>query len=223
MNFRFWLAGLLLCELVSATVGCSRIEPTWQAAPGQPNQAVRIYATRVHTILSLPLPQSSTRATTGTEEWAFGQKLWYYDDRQQPLAGVNYALHRVWGFVRAGVWPSPGIIEVVHPQKALPVREPGLVRREWTFNVAPEKVAAMRAWLEASKNGAAIDQDTESAYFPAQKRYWAFYTCHHYAAQALRAGGIPAGVGRCWLPWEFWGQLDELEEAQEESVAPPAP
>ena len=194
---------------------CSTVKPTWQPAPGEPAVAVHVYRTAIHTILGLP-PEKNSRLV---EEWSFGQKLWFYDTQTTSSSQVWEALRLAWfysaGVLSAGFYPSRGVVEVVHASRPLPQREPEEWVGGWTFYLSPAELSATRAWLRASlEPGAmAIYSDDESTYWPSRRKYWTFYTCHHYAAQALQAGGIPAGAGRGWNPWWLWGQLSDLEAA----------
>ncbi|HEY7930442.1 MAG TPA: DUF2459 domain-containing protein [Steroidobacteraceae bacterium] len=53
-----------------------------------------------------------------------------------------------------------------------------------------------------------------SVYLAAQPRYSGLHTCNSWAAEALRAAGLPVRVRGIIFAWQLWVQLPRLQRAQ---------
>ncbi|HWG76716.1 MAG TPA: DUF2459 domain-containing protein [Steroidobacteraceae bacterium] len=60
-----------------------------------------------------------------------------------------------------------------------------------------------------------------SVYLAAQPRYSGLHTCNSWAAEALRAGGLPVHVRGVVFAWQLWRQLPRLRRAQGQLRASP--
>jgi hypothetical protein len=60
-----------------------------------------------------------------------------------------------------------------------------------------------------------------SAYLAAQPRYSALHTCNRWAAEALRASGLPVHVRGVIFAWQLWRQLPRLRRTERQLDARP--
>lgn len=208
------LACFLLLLVCASCASLSKSDALQQSTA--PMQRLVVLASGRHTLIVLPL------ANNRQEEWAYGEKLWFVDAkdeaderRQERWVRVGLALHALF-------WPCTGVVEQVHPSRAYQVRNPAEPLTIWEFDVTAEQVARMRAWLEASRApGKPLLDEGESIYYVSVRRYHVFHTCTQYAACALRAGGVPVSPAICLFPAILWWQLDRL--AGKVTELPPRP
>ena len=179
--------------------------PGLAAARRRPGCRVIVYADRYHSIIGLP------RETGGDEEWAFGERIRYYEEKDRDfLANKEYFLF-VTDALRALFWPNRGVIEITRSEKAYPARNPESKISSWEIPVSAEGLERMRAWLNCTLGSpTALLDDGWQIYYPSARRYHFLYTCHHFVAQALREGGVPVQPRRCLLPSGLWRQLNRL-------------
>lgn len=194
---------LAACLLVACASSSPRL---WPARPGEKTVRVTVYATGFHSMLALP-------AAKGWEEWAYGEKIWFYDDKKAagPAEKEPDLGFRLGGAMRALFHPGPGVIEVCRAVKPYPEREPQEHLRTWQIELGESGYRRMQAFLAQSRaSEKPIDQGEGQIFYLAAQRYCLFNTCHHYVAQALRAGGVPIHCSYCIIPQGFWAQLNSF-------------
>lgn len=164
---------------------------------------VTVFAERFHSIIGLP------RAPQGSEEWAFGERVWFYDEKETDALKQKEYMAFAADALRALFWPNPGVIEVSKADKPYNLRNPEGKVTVWQLEVSEEGARRMRAYLEASiGTKQALYQDDWQTYYTAARRYDVLYTCHHYVAGALREAGVPVHPTFCFFPGGLWWQLD---------------
>lgn len=197
---------LLAAALLSSCAGTRY--PAWPPRPGEPAVRVTVFAERFHSILGLPgQPQ-------GAEEWAFGERVWFYDEKD-----TDYLKHREYfafftDACRALCWPRAGVVEISKAGKPFDLRNPETRTKVWEITVSEEGARRMRAFLEGTidRRSVILDEGGQT-YYASPQRYHVLYTCHHYVARALRAGGVPIHPGWCFFPSGLWMQLDRTGKA----------
>jgi len=199
----------------------------WPPRPGEPTIRVTVYGTAMHSLISLPIADGSTSgalvaqdasatatatasAAIGYEEWAYGQRLWFYDAEESAGSRLRYAYYRTLGVLSAFFWPSAGVVQLTRAGQDYQARNPQEPCRSWRLELSVAGCQRMRAYLEASivKDGL-IERDGPTLYYIAAHKYHVFYNCHHYVACALREAGIPLSPWRCLIPSGLWRQLDK--------------
>jgi hypothetical protein len=129
------------------------------------------------------------------------------------------------------LWPGPGMI-LGTGLKATPVEAFG---DAWVLELRVSSAKARSAqafiWNSLANVGSAADGkgvvDGEAAagqpitayakgpyegslYFSALPRYSAFHTCNTWAAEVLKAAGLPVRSKRVWLAGQLWSQTQKL-------------
>ncbi len=199
VTFAFMMATGLLA-------GCATT-PTVKFAPAGQRQLVTIrvfYNAKMHSQIELPAPGGKF------DDWAYGEMYWTWDSATRFRDHARSCFEGTKGALGALFWPSPGVVTYYKLDRPYPESYPEDPLRIWTFQITPEGLENMRAWLEASKQekNPLLDQDWQKIYKSTQ-RYHVFHTCHHYVAKALKEGGVPMRTSICWMPWGFWDQLDK--------------
>lgn len=118
------------------------------------------------------------------------------------------------------LWPGPGMI-LGTGLEATPAEAFG---DAWVIElkVSSAMVRSAQAfiWNSLDKGGeAATDRPITayargpyegSLYFNSLARYSAFHTCNTWAAEVLKAGGLPVRSKRVWLAGQLWSQTQKL-------------
>lgn len=117
------------------------------------------------------------------------------------------------------LWPGPGMI-LGTGLKATPAEAFG---DAWVIElkVSSAMVHSAQAfiWNSLEDGGAAADRPITayargpyegSLYFNALARYSAFHTCNTWAAEVLKAGGLPVRSKRVWFAGQLWSQTQKL-------------
>jgi hypothetical protein len=195
------LAGLALAWAI-ATIGCAGGGVPWSPKPGQPAEHVIVYRDHYHGTLGLP------GGAKGIEEWAYGERVWIVDERDQGDFYNRQSVAASSGALRALFWPNRGVVELTEGGPAYDARNSTGTLTTWRIPITPEGLAVMRRFLDASiQSRQAILVDGCQSYYPSAARYHVFNNCNHYIAEALRAGGVPIHPSWCLLPAGLWMQL----------------
>lgn len=207
LSRRFVFAALLLCLAAAPllTSCASARRPAWPPPPGEPATFVTVYGERFHSLLALP------RQPRGAEEWAFGERVWFYEEKDADNQKRREYAAFFTDAMRALFWPNSGVIEVSKADKPFDARNPEVHADVWRIPVSQEGLRRMRAYLDRSiGQPKALYDDGWQVYYIASSRYHVLHTCHHYVALALREAGVPVHPGWCFFPGGLWLQLDRL-------------
>lgn len=131
------------------------------------------------------------------EEWGYAERAWYLEGK----TGVS-------GVLRALFWPTEGVVEIGHHDRAWADRTPQPPAELFVFRLSEEGYRRLRKHL-----GGTILVDTpiasagQSTFYQGTRSYHLFHTCHQYAAHALREAGLPISVSwafnRTSLVWQL--------------------
>jgi uncharacterized protein DUF2459 len=125
----------------------------------------------------------------------------------------------------AALWPGAGLILVTTltntPQQAFGAANVIELR------VTSTQASALQRFIRESMSGGpdasfAFEGPGPyqgSAYFKAVPRYSALHTCITWAAEALRAGGLPVRTRLTLVAAQLWGQVLKLDPRNADSVA----
>ena len=197
-----------LCLLALFLVSCaSGSRPAWPPRPGEPTVAVTVYGERFHSRIGLP------RAPQGTEEWSFGERVFFYEEKDTDhLKNKEYLIFFT-DALRALCWPNAGVIEVSKADRPYNQRNPQARVSVWRIAVSEEGARRLRDYLQRSiGTPTALYHDDWQAYYTSAWRYDVLFTCHHYVAGALREAGVPVHPWWCFFPSGLWWQLDRLAQ-----------
>ncbi len=184
----------LLPGLLLLGVGCaSPIQELWPPAPGSPTHDIIVSVDTWHAMIAFPQegtprPSGSARLAPSPvprgllyEEWGYAEQAWYLEGQQ----GFSGAL-------RALFWPSDGVVEVGTHLRPWSERTPDPPAEQFRLRLSGEGYLRLRAFLEGSRRSETpLRSSNGSVFYPAQRTYSVFHQCHHYAAHALRAAGLP--------------------------------
>ncbi len=112
------------------------------------------------------------------------------------------------GVVRALFWPTEGVVEVGHYDRVWAERTPQPPSELFTFRLTEEGYQRLRRHLHATLlSEEPVASFGQSVFYPANRSYHLFHTCHQYAAHALREAGLPVSpfwaFNRTSLAWQL--------------------
>jgi hypothetical protein len=160
-----------------------------------------------HAMLAFPFPTSdeSSQEAPEFEEWGYAERAWYVKGQ----TGIT-------GIFRALFWPSDGVVEVGRHPAIWAERTPQPPVRIFLFHLEEDQYDAIRRHLQATMaSSTPIAEFGPSRFFPAVRSYHVFHTCHQYAAQALRAGGLPLTPSLAFTSSMLARQLESLQRKQQ--------
>ena len=198
---------LLLVAAPLLTSCAATRTPAWPPRSGEPATCITVYGERFHSLIALP------RQPRGDEEWSFGERIWFYDEKDEDrLKRKEYAAFAA-DALRALFWPNAGVIEVSKADQPFDARNPEIHTTAWRIPVSQEGLRRLRAYLDGSiAQRNALYNDGWQVYYVASTRYHALHTCHHYVARALQEAGVPVHPAWCFFPGGLWLQLDHLSK-----------
>lgn len=119
----------------------------------------------------------------------------------------------------AALWPGPGLILVtgLATTPALAFSERQVIRIEVT--AAQELAAEAFVWRSMAGGDAPVEPVATgpydgSVYFSARPRYSGVYTCNTWAAEALRAAGLPVRSAGVVLAGQIWRQAQRCQASE---------
>jgi hypothetical protein len=213
MNVRSLLIALLLG-------GCaSPVEGLWPPAAGAPSHKIHVSLDTWHAVIAFPLSPSLVpsplngggKGGGGFEEWGYAERAWYLEGRQ----GIG-------GVLRALLWPTEAVVEVGHHDKVWADRTPQPPAELFTFRLSDEGFRRLHAHLRATiASQEPVVTVGTTTFYPAVDSYHAFHTCHQYAAQALRAAGLPISPFWAFTRGAFAVQLRRASGRPDGARLPP--
>ena len=175
--------------------GCAAPGPVrglWPPPEGQPVRRILVSVDTWHGMVALPQPDGTL------EEWGYAERGWYHEHRQG-----------VWGAIRALLWPTEGVVEVVRAREPWARRTPQPPARMWEFDLTEEGYSRLVRYLQESRAGPEpISGERDRAWYAARRSYCLCHTCHHWLAAALRRAGLPVAPGCAFTAGELTRQLD---------------
>ncbi len=204
----------LLPGLVLLAMGCaSPIQELWPPAPDSPTRDIIVSVDTWHAVIafpqdgneqpsrSFPLASSPVPRAVQYEEWGYAEQAWYLEGRR----GFT-------GVLRALFWPSAGVVEVGTHARPWSERTPDPPAEQFQFRLSDEGFLRLRTFLESSRASETtlLSADGRS-FYPARGSYSVFHHCHHFAAHALRAAGLPVFAAWALTRTLFVAQLHRAE------------
>jgi Protein of unknown function (DUF2459) len=185
---------LLMLACLGLT-GCARVGPAPVAR--EPETGGRVIVVSVdtwHAMIAFPLSNG------GFEEWGYAEQAWYLEGRQG-LAGA----------LRALLWPTPAVVEVTVSDTLWAERTPQPPADVFVLRIGEGGYRQLRDHLAATladpEPVAVLDG---SRFYRARRAYHLFHQCHHYAARALAAAGLPVAPASAFTRSAFAAELERL-------------
>lgn len=186
---------ILVC--VGLTGGCAGAGPA--PLPRESEIGRRVIVVSVdtwHAMIAFPLSNG------GFEEWGYAEQAWYLEGRQ----GLTGAL-------RALLWPTAAVVEVTVSDRLWAERTPQPPADVFVLQIGEGGYRRLRDHLAATiaapepEPVAVLDG---SRFYRARRAYHLFHQCHHYAARALAAAGLPLAATSTFTRSAFAAQLQRL-------------
>ena len=200
----------VLLTLLSACA--SPVESLRPPPPDSDSQTIVVSLDTWHAMIAFPIdtPDASRFAPHAYEEWGYAERAWYLEGK----TGVT-------GIARALFWPTEGVVEVGHYDRVWAERTPQPPSDLFSFRLSEEGYQRLRQHLHATLLiEKPVASFRRSAFYPAQRSYHLFHTCHQYAALALRKAGLPISpfwaFNRTSLAWQLRRAARLSEERQTE-------
>lgn len=200
----------------------------WPPAPGSPAHDILVSVDTWHAVIAIEkesaegrglrtersetnVPSQSSALSPQNflyEEWSYAEQAWYLEGRQGPT-----------GVLRALFWPSDGVVEVGFHARPWSERTPDPPAEQFRFALSEEGYLRLREFLEGSRrSGTPLRAGAGTAFYPALRPYSVFHQCHHYAAHALRAAGMPVSPAWALTPSLLVAQLRRAEQLAPETA-----
>ncbi|MBK9307045.1 MAG: DUF2459 domain-containing protein [Nitrospira sp.] len=187
----------IVLTLLSACA--SPVDGLWPPPPEPVQHTVSVSIDTWHAMIAFRVdtPDVSRFTPHAYEEWGYAERAWYLEGK----TGVS-------GVVRALLWPTEGVVEVGLHDRVWAERTPQPPSDLFTFRLTEEGHQRLRQHLHATLlNEEPVASFHQSVFYPAKRSYHLFYTCHQYAAQALREAGLPVSpfwaFSRTSLAWQL--------------------
>ena len=201
-------AGVVVALVLVA--GCARpVAGLWPPAPGVSTRGIAVSVDSWHAMIAFPLStrdESTAEASLRArfEEWGYAERGWYLEGRQG-LSGV----------LRAMLWPSPGIVEVVLADRLWAERTPDPPAETVRFEITEVGHSRLRGHLRSTLAAAEpMAVEGASRFYAARADYHLFHTCHQYAALALREAGLPLSPELAFSRGSLLAQLRRASRMQ---------
>lgn len=144
-----------------------------------------------HAMIAFP------NSSEGFEEWGYAEQAWYLEGRQ----GLSGAL-------RALLWPTAAVVEVSVSDRLWAERTPQPPADVFVLRIGEAGYRRLRDHLASTiavpEPVAVMDR---SRFYRARRAYHLFHQCHHYAARALAAAGLPVAPASALTRSAFAAEL----------------
>jgi len=217
MSLHVIAGAIALSATVLLSACASPVEGLWPPPPASVQHTVSVSIDTWHAMIAFPREDGTEHSALGSqhsyEEWGYAERAWYLEAK----TGVS-------GIVRALFWPTDGVVEVGHYDRVWAERTPQPPSDLFTFRLTEEGYQRLRRRLHATLlSEEPLAAFRQSSFYPAQRSYHLFHTCHQYAALALREAGLPISpfwaFNRTSLAWQLRHAARLVEEQQTEVSA----
>jgi Protein of unknown function (DUF2459) len=175
--------------------GCAAVGPA--PASREPEVGQRVIVVSVdtwHAMIAFPL------SSGGFEEWGYAERAWYLEGRQ----GLTGAL-------RALLWPTQAVVEVTVSDTLWAERTPQPPADVFVLRIGEGGYRRLRDHLAATiADPEPVAVFDGSRFYRARRAYHLFHQCHHYAARALAAAGLPVAAASAFTRSAFAAELERL-------------
>ena len=200
---------LLLCSCAAPVQGL------WPPPEGAPTRTIVVSLDTWHAMIAITLDERVTALDQKSmfEEWGYAEQAWYLEGRQ----GITGAL-------RALFRPNPGVVEIGLHEQVWAARTPQPPAETFVFRLSEAGYLRLRRHLlstiGATNPVLVVDR---IRFYPSKRPYHLFHQCHQYAAEALRAAGLPLSAWWAFSRTSLAMQLRRAARMADEAAASRAP
>lgn len=206
---------LLIPSLLLLWSCAAPVQGLWPPPEGVPTRTIVVSLDTWHAMIAITLDERVTALDRKSvfEEWGYAERAWYLEGRQ----GITGAL-------RALFLTNPGVVEIGLHEQVWAARTPQPPSETFVFRLSESGYLRLRRHL-LSTIGAAnpvlvLDR---VKFYPSKRPYHLFHQCHQYAAEALRAAGLPLSPWWAFSRTSFAMQLRRAARMADEATASRAP
>ncbi|TLY34213.1 MAG: DUF2459 domain-containing protein [Nitrospirae bacterium] len=191
------------------------VQGLWPPPEGAPTRTIVVSLDTWHAMIAITLDERVTALDQKSmfEEWGYAEQAWYLEGRQ----GITGAL-------RALFRPNPGVVEIGLHEQVWAARTPQPPAETFVFRLSEAGYLRLRRHLLSTIGATTPVLVVDRVrFYPSKRPYHLFHQCHQYAAEALRAAGLPLSAWWAFSRTSFAMQLRRAARMADQAAASRAP
>ena len=191
------------------------VQGLWPPPEGAPTRTIVVSLDTWHAMIAITLDERVTALDRKSvfEEWGYAEQAWYLEGRQ----GITGAL-------RALFRPNPGVVEIGLHEQVWAARTPQPPAETFVFRLSEAGYLRLRRHLLSTIGATTPVLVVDRVrFYPSKRPYHLFHQCHQYAAEALRAAGLPISAWWAFSRTSFTMQLRRAARMADQAAASRAP
>ena len=191
------------------------VQGLWPPPEGAPTRTIVVSLDTWHAMIAITLDERVTALDQKSmfEEWGYAEQAWYLEGRQ----GITGAL-------RALFRPNPGVVEIGLHEQVWAARTPQPPAETFVFRLSEAGYLRLRRHLLSTIGATTPVLVVDRVrFYPSKRSYHLFHQCHQYAAEALRAAGLPLSAWWAFSRTSFAMQLRRATRMADQAAASRAP
>lgn len=191
------------------------VQGLWPPPEGAPTRTIVVSLDTWHAMIAITLDERVTALDRKSvfEEWGYAEQAWYLEGRQ----GITGAL-------RALFRPNPGVVEIGLHEQVWAARTPQPPAETFVFRLSEAGYLRLRRHLLSTIGATTPVLVVDRVrFYPSKRPYHLFHQCHQYAAEALRAAGLPLSAWWAFSRTSFAMQLRRAARMADQAAASRAP
>ena len=191
------------------------VQGLWPPPEGAPTRTIVVSLDAWHAMIAITLDERVTALDQKSmfEEWGYAEQAWYLEGRQ----GITGAL-------RALFRPNPGVVEIGLHEQVWAARTPQPPAETFVFRLSEAGYLRLRRHLLSTIGATTPVLVVDRVrFYPSKRPYHLFHQCHQYAAEALRAAGLPLSAWWAFSRTSFAMQLRRAARMADQAAASRAP
>jgi len=191
------------------------VQGLWPPPEGAPTRTIVVSLDTWHAMIAITLDERVTALDQKSmfEEWGYAEQAWYLEGRQ----GITGAL-------RALFRPNPGVVEIGLHEQVWAARTPQPPAETFVFRLSEAGYLRLRRHLLSTIGATTPVLVVDRVrFYPSKRPYHLFHQCHQYAAEALRAAGLPISAWWAFSRTSFAMQLRRAARMADQAAASRAP
>jgi Protein of unknown function (DUF2459) len=191
------------------------VQGLWPPPEGAPTRTIVVSLDTWHAMIAITLDERVTALDRKSvfEEWGYAEQAWYLEGRRG-ITGALRALFRT----------NPGVVEIGLHEQVWAARTPQPPAETFVFRLSEAGYLRLRRHLlstiAATNPVLFVDR---VRFYPSKHPYHLFHQCHQYAAEALRAAGLPLSAWWAFSRTSFAMQLRRAARMADQAAASRAP
>ena len=191
------------------------VQGLWPPPEGAPTRTIVVSLDTWHAMIAITLDERVTALDQKSmfEEWGYAEQAWYLEGRQ----GITGAL-------RALFRPNPGVVEIGLHEQVWAARTPQPPAETFVFRLSEAGYLRLRRHLLSTIGATTPVLVVDRVrFYPSKRPYHLFHQCHQYAAEALRAAGLPLSAWWAFSRTSFAMQLRRAARMADQAAASRTP